>query len=158
MASVRSRRSVRGVNYSLFNSMGKKFDSTDSGSESRSRTHIDMADSEYEEGQVEDSPFTVHHDGDDEFNTDSLLSDECEDEQQHGLDDTLTQPLEGQNPPRVGGEESILSVPDHELVQDEVWQQQQEILRANKEKREKVCVQLQRRHEVAEALLKEEEE
>ena len=60
--------------------------------------------------------------------------------------------------PKLAEEESILSVNDNDLVQDEVWQRQQEILQANKEHRDRLRLQLMRKKELNEALLQEEEE
>ena len=165
MASVSSRpcRSIRGVNYALYNSMGRK------GSSAGSQTSV-MAESEYEDGQIRDSPLQIMVD-DTNFLSGSHPTEGGglhADDEDRLLDDTLTHysgdgehaehAEHGTQPAMLGAEESLLSVADHELVQDHVWQQQQEILRKNSQKREQMRIQLARRKELNEAMLREEEE
>ena len=77
-----------------------------------------------------------------------------------GLDETLMGESMEAEPelPRMGAEDSIISVANHDLVKEDVWWQQQEILRSNSEKREQLRIQLERRRLLNKALLKEEEE
>ena len=142
MAAARSKRNTNEINYALFNNTGKK------------------TEHEMEEGQLAESPFNVHVD-DGEFHSTSNRS-EGENDHDHDesiLDDTLTHRSDNENEvPKLAEEESILSVNDHDLVQDEVWKRQQEILQVNKEHRDRLRLQLMRKKELNEALLREEEE
>ena len=133
MASVSSRpcRSIRGVNYG-------------------SQTSV-MAESEYEDGQIRDSPLQIMV-NDTDFLSGSHPTEGGglhADDEDRLLDNTLTHGSgdgehaeHGTQPAMFGAEESLLSVADHELVQDHVWQQQQEILRKNSQKREQMRIQL----------------
>ena len=73
------------------------------------------------------------------------------------LDDTLTH-RSGSETPRLPEEESLLSINDQDLIEDDVWERQQQILQSNREWREKLKLQLARKKELNEALLKEEQE
>ena len=152
MAADRSRRTLRGVNYVLYSETGKKYSGSNTSLSSR-----DMAESvsdrgEKEDGQIEDSPLELHAVGDQEFHNSSESG--TGNQELEELDDTLLD----QSPRKLDDEESMLSSKDQDLAQDEVWQQQQKILLQNQEKRDKYKLQLQRRKQLNEALLRQEQD
>ena len=150
MAATRSKRSVKDINYALYSTIGKK-------TSSASLSSVDsltekMAEHELAGDTPNESPFRIHNE-DDDFHTDSNLAQETDREL---LDETLTHDSHSELGKQE--EESLLSVNEQDLISDEVWQQQQSKLRQNKEKRERLKVQLERRKLLNEALLREEEE
>ena len=140
MAAARPKRDTKEVDYALFNNTGRK-----------------KMDSEMEDGQLAESPFDLHGNDQGEFMTGSHQSDMTDTEQDEVLDQTLTHRSDTE-PQKLEEEQSLLSMNDHELIQDEVWEQQQKILQENKHRREMAKLKLLRKKELNEALLREEEE
>ena len=62
------------------------------------------------------------------------------------------------DPQLVVMEQSVLSLSDQDLISDEMWEKQQEILRQNEEKRAVLFKQLERKKQLNELLLKQEQE
>ena len=134
----------------LYSTVGKKT-STASSSSVDSLTEK-MAEHELASDAPNESPFQIHKEEDD-FHTDSNAAQETDREL---LDDTLTHDSHSEMGKQE--EESLLLVNDQDLISDEVWQQHQAMLHQNKEKRDRLKVQLKRRRLLNEALLQEEEE
>ena len=143
MAAGRLRRAIRELNYALFNNTGKKF--------------ANMAD-EIEDGQIADSPFRIHNDeDDDDFHTGSVNSQALELDQQGVLEDTLVEEGDSDSVQKFI-EESVLSLNNTDIMQDDVWDRQQDILKVNREKCEQLRIQLERRKKLNEALLRAEQD
>ena len=147
MAASLPCRSVKEVNYALFNITGRK--------------HGKMVNKrdEIEEGQIEESPLRIHHDAeDDDFHSGSMNSQLLDIDQERGLEDTLIEEGDNESVHKFHEEESVLSLNDTEIVKDEVWERQQEILRSNREKREYLRIQLEQKKKLNEQLLWQEQE
>ena len=147
MAAERPKRTVQEINYQVFSTTGKKW-ATDTDN---------MAEHKIEEGQLMDNPVNVHHEDDGEFNSESVQSQTQE--KQLDYDDTLLdEDNDEESSHKCPEKESVLSLDDKDIVQDELWEKQQEILLVNSEWHEQARKQLARRKELNKALLKQEEE
>ena len=150
MATARPRRAKSAVNYALFSATGRKTGPRSSSSASESDIMADhelgqgSSLDEVEDGQLLESPFEVHGEENDEFQSNPGDIDDN--------DETL------EEPERLDEEQSVLSLNDQDLGLDDMWEKQREILKSNEEKREKYRVQLLRKKQLQEALLKQEED
>ena len=126
--------------------------------------------SDNEDGELEGSPFEIHKEDAGEFQSGAASSEFVlrlngsqghDHDEEEVLDDTLTHNSE-EDPQLdldlVVREQSGLSLSDQDLISDEMWVKQQEILRQNEEKRALLFKQLEHKKQLNELLLKQEQE
>ena len=156
-AAGRSLRTRKKPNYALMNTVGL--------------TEDHGGDSELEEGQLQESPLRVEA-SEDEFmineQSDTTFTDsryprdsEVFSDAETALDyiddvpdDASVQVLDNRQVVEVESENEN----ENDIARDEVWNRQQEILKENREKRERIKIRLERQRQLAEEKLQEEQE